>query len=255
MADGIAAVTTAIENCEGPAICAYVTAGFPDPDRFGDILSAVADEADVVEIGVPFTDPMADGQTIQEASHVALEHGITLEGILESVSSLDLGAPHVLMGYFNPFLAYGLDRLVARMVEVGTAGLIIPDLPHEEAGSLIGHLESAGLGLVQLVAPTTPVERLNGLAAASRGFLYAVATKGTTGASTTFDPETLDYLDRVKSVSELPVLAGFGIRTAEQVAAVSSHVDGVVIGSALIEVIGAGHDPAEYLSGLRDATS
>lgn len=251
MADGIAGVTSAIKNADGPAICGYVTAGFPDPGRFEEVIVSVAREADVVEVGVPFTDPMADGQTIQEASHVALEHGVTLDQILDTLGTLDLAAPHVLMGYYNPFLSYGLDRLAARLVEAGTAGLIVPDLPHEEATALSDQLESAGLGLVQLVAPTTPEDRLQRLAKASRGFVYAVATKGTTGSSTTFDTETLAYLDRVRSVSDLPVLAGFGIRTPQQVAAVASHVDGVVIGSALIEVIKAGDDPAAYLATLR----
>jgi tryptophan synthase alpha chain len=139
------------------------------------------------------------------------------------------------------------------MSEVGTAGLIVPDLPLEESAELTALLESRGLGLIQLVAPTTPEERLRKLAAASRGFVYAVTTKGTTGGATAFSPEVLGYLDRVAEASDLPVLAGFGVREKSQVAQLAGHVDGVVVGSALIDAIDRGDDPAEFLNGLRPA--
>ncbi len=157
------------------------------------------------------------------------------------------------MGYYNPFLAYGLARTVTRMAEAGTSGLIVPDLPLEEGGELTALLDPEGLGLVQLVAPTTPEDRLAELAAASRGFVYAVATKGTTGGATEFDANVLAYLDRVKAVSSLPVLAGFGVRERSQVEVLTGHVDGVVVGSALIDAIEHGDDPAEFLGGLRPA--
>lgn len=245
------AVTRAIEAAEGQAICAYVTAGYPDPDSFRALLASVAAAADVVEIGIPFTDPMADGQTIQKASHIALEHGVNLDLVFDALESTSLDAPHLFMGYYNPFLAYGLDRLVSRMAEVETSGLIVPDLPLEESSELVELLEDSGLGLVQLVAPTTPVDRLRTLANASRGFVYAVTVKGTTGNAASFDDEVLDYLDRVKEVSSLPVLAGFGVRERAQVELLRSHVDGVVVGSALIDAIDSGADPAEFLDGLR----
>lgn len=251
MGDPAGAVTAAIENADGHAICAYLTAGYPTPDAFPAILGEVASVADVVEVGIPFTDPMADGQTIQHASHEALVQGVNLDRVFEILEGADLAAPHVFMGYYNPFLAYGLERLVARMSSVGTSGLIVPDLPIEESDELIVMLEGAGLGLIQLVAPTTPEGRLGKLAAASRGFVYAVSTKGTTGGATAFDTEVLDYLDRVKSVSELPVLAGFGVRERSQVDQLSGHVDGVVVGSALIDAIDRGDDPAAFLAGLR----
>lgn len=251
MSDRIRAVTTAIETAGGNAICAYVTAGYPTLSAFPGVLEKVAGAADVVEIGVPFTDPMADGQTIQKASHVALAQGVNLDYVFETLIDADLQAPHLLMGYYNPFLAYGLNRLVASMAEAGTSGLIVPDLPLEESGELAGLLGEAGAGLVQLVAPTTPPERLRELVAASKGFVYAVATKGTTGGSTSFDEDVLAYLDRVASVSELPVLAGFGVRERPQVASLSGHVAGVVVGSALIDAIDRGDDPAAFLDGLR----
>jgi tryptophan synthase alpha chain len=251
MSDSIGSVTSAIEAAGGHAICGYVTAGYPTLESFPDILVRVAETADVVEIGVPFTDPMADGQTIQKASHQALIQGVNLDYVFEVLGQHRLVAPHLLMGYYNPFLAFGLDRLVERMSNVGLAGLIVPDLPLEESADLAGTLEGRGQGLVQLVAPTTPDERLAVLAGASRGFVYAVTTKGTTGSTTVFDEEVLGYLDRVKAASALPVLAGFGVRERAQVAALGGHVDGVVVGSALIDAIDRGEDPASFIQGLR----
>ncbi len=251
MSEPAAPVTAAIEAARGSAVCAYITAGYPSMDDFAALVTAVAGAADVVEVGIPFTDPMADGQTIQQASHVALTNGVNLDLIFSTLSSVELAAPHVFMGYYNPFLAYGLERLVERMVEVGTSGLIVPDLPLEESADITAMLEESGLGLIQLVAPTTPVERLAKLAAASRGFVYAVTTKGTTGRATAFDSGVLDYLDRVKSASTLPVLAGFGVRERSHVAELCRHVDGVVVGSALIDAIDRGDDPATFITGLR----
>lgn len=253
MSDLISNVTKAIETAGGHAICGYVTAGYPDLESFPDILSKVADAADVVEVGVPFTDPMADGQTIQQASHQALVNGVNLDYVFDTLNAVELGAPHLLMGYYNPFLAYGLDRLVDRTEGAGTSGLIVPDLPNEESGKLTALLETRGQGLVQLVAPTTPEDRLHMLAEASRGFVYAVTTKGTTGRTTLFDDEVIAYLDRVSAVSPIPVLAGFGVRERSQVTALAGHVDGVVVGSALIDAIDRGEDPTAFLDGLRPA--
>ena len=251
MSEPAGRVTAAIEAAGGSAICGYITAGYPSPDEFAGLLTAVASAADVVEVGIPFTDPMADGQTIQQASHAALSRGVNLDVIFSTLESVQLDAPHVFMGYFNPFLAYGLDRLVSRMAEVGTSGLIVPDLPMEESAELALKLEERDLGLIQLVAPTTPDERLARLADSSRGFVYAVTTKGTTGRATSFDAEVLEYLARVKASSELPVLAGFGVREQAQVAELCRHVDGVVVGSALIDAIDRGDDPAAFITGLR----
>lgn len=251
MSDRTESVTKAIEAAGGHAICAYLTAGYPGLEEFPRVLESVAAAADVVEIGVPFTDPMADGQTIQKASHQALEQGVNLDYVFDTLAGLSLDAPHLLMGYYNPFLAYGLARTVSRMAEAGTSGLIVPDLPLEESGELTALLHPEGLGLVQLVAPTTPEDRLAELAAASKGFVYAVTTKGTTGGATAFDADVLAYLDRVKAVASLPVLAGFGVRERSQVEALAGHVDGVVVGSALIDAIEAGEDPAGFLAGLR----
>lgn len=251
MSDDIRDVTAAIESAPGLAICAYVTAGYPTKTVFPEVLAAVAGAADIVEIGVPFTDPMADGLTIQQASQVALAQGVDLAWIFDTVAEAGVEVPLLLMGYYNPFLASGLESLVARMTATGVAGLIVPDLPIEECGPLGGLLERAGKGLVQLVAPTTPAERLHRVASSSRGFVYAVATSGTTGGSTTFDSVVLDYLGRVREASPLPVLAGFGVRERDQVARLAGHVDGVVVGSALIDAIDRGEDPVRFLMDLR----
>lgn len=251
MSDGHIAITDAIERSKGMAVCAYLTGGYPTPDTFVETLHSVSRSADVVEIGIPFTDPMADGLTIQRSSRTALDNGVTLQSIFEMLGSVQLEAPHLLMGYYNPFLAVGLEFLVEEMVRCGTSALIVPDLPLEESSDLRFLLEASGLGLVQLIAPTTPSERVERLASASRGFVYAVATKGVTGGATTFDLATLNYLDRVKASSTLPVLAGFGVRTSLQVAELSGHVDGVVVGSALIDAIDNHEDPGEALNGLR----
>ena len=250
---GPEAVRAAIQEADGPAICAYLTGGFPSAETFPEVLRTVATAADVVEVGVPFTDPLADGLTIQEASRRALTNGVTLESIIETLQRLrgKLEAPHLLMGYYNPFLALGLERLAASMAASATSGLIVPDLPLEECSTLSSVLELNGLGLVQLVTPTTPEARLARLASASRGFVYAVTTTGVTGGTTKVSPETITYLDRVRAASPLPVLAGFGVRDHTQVDALAAHVDGVVVGSALIEVIDRGDDPAQFLAGLR----
>lgn len=249
---GSTAITAAIEGSSGPAICAYLTAGFPELETFPGMLRSVDSAADVVEIGVPFTDPMADGLTIQRASHVALENGVTLDWILDLLRDEEgLEAPVLLMGYYNPFLAFGLDELGEALASAGVAGLIVPDLPLEESEPLRTVLEPRGLGLVQLVTPTTSRERLARLAASSSGFVYAVTTTGVTGGNVDFADSDLEYLERVRGASSLPVLAGFGIRERRQVEALASHVDGVVVGSALIDAIEEGLDPGEFVAGLR----
>jgi tryptophan synthase alpha chain len=236
-----------------PALVAFLTAGFPKRERFRADLARVAAAADVVEIGVPFTDPMADGMTIQRASHAALGQGVTLAWILAELAALQPkpAAPLLLMSYLNPLLAYGLERLPAAARAAGVAGVIVPDLPFEECADLKAALEREGIGLVQMVTPVTPPERLAMLCGAAQGFIYAVTMTGTTGKSVVVPDEVLEYLARVKAVAAIPVCAGFGIRSREQVERLRGHVDGVVVGSALVEVLERGEDPGAFLAGLR----
>lgn len=236
-----------------PALVGFVTAGFPDRASFARQLADVAAVADVVEIGVPFSDPMADGLTIQRSSRVALEQGVTLAWILETLAAMTPRprAPLVLMSYLNPLLAHGLHRLPAEARAAGVSGFIVPDLPWEESAELRTALAREGLALVQLVTPLTPAARLAMLARQSQGFVYAVTATGTTGREVAIPDEVLDYLDRVRAVSDLPVCAGFGIRHAAQVERLAGHADGVIVGSALVEVIERGEAPDAFLRALR----
>jgi tryptophan synthase alpha chain len=235
-----------------PALAAFLTAGFPSLDGFADVARRVAAEADVLEIGVPFSDPMADGVTIQDASRAALAGGVTLGWILEMVGDLDVGIPIVLMSYLNPILSLGYSTLAERAADAGVAGFIVPDLPLEECEPFREGTSRHGLALVQMVTPLTPTPRRARLAAATSGFLYAVTRTGTTGTETD-DGVPVDYLAELRDVSERPVLAGFGIRRREQVDALTGKVDGVIVGSALVECLAEGRDPAAFLRGLRTA--
>lgn len=235
-----------------PALVAYLTAGFPSRDSFQQHLQAIADAADVVEIGVPFTDPMADGVTIQRASHAALAQGVTLRWILAQLEGMTrTKAPILLMSYLNPLLAIGPQELAASAAQAGVAGFIVPDLPFDESAELRTALEAQGLALVQMVTPVTRPDRLERICAGSQGFVYAVTMTGTTGRSVAVPPEVTRYLDAVRSRSPVPVCAGFGIRGREQLELLRDHVDGVVIGSALVEVLERGGDPGLWLRDLR----
>ena len=235
----------------GPALAAFVTAGYPSREGFGALVDTVTAEADLVEVGVPFSDPMADGVTIQRASRAALAAGVTLRWILDVLGERERGAPLVLMSYLNPLLAFGMERLADEAAAAGVAGCIVPDLPFEECGPLLAVLDAAGLALVQLVTPQTPAERIGMLCATSRGFVYAVTAAGTTGGATACSDGVLRYLDRVRAASHLPVLAGFGVRGADQLRALAGHADGVIVGSALVEVLERRGDAAAFLCGLR----
>lgn len=249
------AITEAIQSAKAqgrPALVAYITAGFPKRETFLQQLEAVANAADVVEIGVPFTDPMADGATIQRSSRAALANGVSLKWILSELSGPrpKLRAPLVLMSYLNPLLAYGIDRLPQDAARAGVSGFIIIDLPYEECAEVREALAAHGVALVQFVTPVTPIERIQMLSAASRGFVYAATMTGTTGQNVAVPAEVLEYFARVKRISPQPVCAGFGIRNREQVERLKPHVDGVVVGSALVEVLERGADPAQFLRGL-----
>lgn len=235
-----------------PAIAAFLTAGFPSRDAFPDIVRRVIEVADVIELGVPFSDPMADGVTIQEASRAALAGGVTLDWILDLVAGLECHVPVVLMSYLNPLLTRSHDDLASEAREAGVDGFIVPDLPYEESGPVREALEASGLALVQLVTPLTPPTRRRLLAEASTGFLYAVTRAGTTGRAVHDNhPDGIaGYAADLRAVSPRPVMAGFGVRTSEQVRRLHAHFDGVIVGSALIERLVAGEDPAAFLREL-----
>jgi len=253
--DTISAAIRAAAAAGRPAVVGFMTGGFPDRDGFRRNLAAIGGEADVVEIGVPFSDPMADGMTIQRASQVSLRGGFTLPWLLDELRQMQPrpNAPLLLMSYLNPLLAYGLDRLPEAAVEAGVAGFIIPDLPYEESTEMRAAFDRVGVALVQMVTPVTPPARIRMLCEASQGFVYAVTMTGTTGKSVAVPEDVLSYMDRVRAVSPIPVCAGFGIRGREQVERMTGHVDGVVVGSALVEVLERGEDPAAFLRSLTRA--
>jgi tryptophan synthase alpha chain len=234
-----------------PALVGFLTAGFPTRADFKRNLTEVASVCDVVEIGVPFSDPMADGSTIQRASFAALGNGVTLPWILDELAGSERSVPLLLMSYLNPLLAFGPKQLPGAAAAAGVSGFIVPDLPFEESGDLKSALDREGLALVQMVTPVTPPARLAMLCDSAQGFVYAVTMTGTTGKSAEVPDSVLDYMDRVKRCSRVPVCAGFGIRSRAQVERFASHVDGVVVGSALVEALEGGSDVRAFLRSLR----
>ena len=249
-------ISAAIEaaKAEGrTGLVPFFTAGYPEPAEFLNTLRAIAEVGDVVEIGVPFSDPMADGITIQRSSFVAIQKGVTLKWIFDQLESIkgEIKIPIVFMSYLNPLLAFGFEALAQRALDTGVCGFIVPDLPFEESGEIRHALEQKGIGLIQLVTPATPAERLKLLARESRGFLYAVTITGITGGDSGLPADLAGYLDSVSEVSTLPVCAGFGIRSAEDIVNVGKHAAGAIVGSALVEVLEQGADPAIFLRQLR----
>jgi tryptophan synthase alpha chain len=249
----IGAALKAANDAGHPALVPFITAGYPEPNDFISTLKAIAEVGDVVELGIPFSDPMADGMTIQRSSFEALQKGVSLKWIFDQLDAAtgEINAPLVMMSYLNPLLAFGYDALADRALAAGVCGFIVPDLPFEESTEIREALEAKGLGLIQLVTPATPVDRLQTLCDASRGFVYAVTITGITGGGAGLPADLTDYLDKVSGMSDLPVCAGFGIREAKDVAAVGKHAAGAIVGSALVEVLERGDDPEPYLRSLR----
>jgi tryptophan synthase alpha chain len=191
--------------------------------------------------------------TIQRSSFAAIKNGVSLKWIWSELEAANVAVPLVMMSYVNPLMAFGFRALAERAAAAGVCAFIVPDLPFEESDALRGLLEANGLGLVQLVTPATPAPRLGVLANASRGFLYAVTVTGITGGGAGLPDNLAAYLDAVSAASPLPVCAGFGIRTAADVADVGRHAAGAIVGSALVEVLERGEDAASYLRALRTA--
>jgi tryptophan synthase alpha chain len=232
------------------ALMPYLMGGFPDVGGSIAIGLAYADNgADLVELGVPFSDPLADGPMVHAAGTRALAAGATLHGILGVAARLSERLPVVLMCYANPMLARGVERFARELAAAGASGLIVPDLPLEEADGVRAACDAAGLALVPLVAPTTPDDRLAAIAGRARGFLYTVSVTGTTGERSGVDGSLASVLARAKAYSPVPVAVGFGISTPEQAAgAAEAGADGVIVGSRLVraapEAADAGHYPA-----------
>lgn len=209
-----------------------------------------------IELGVPFSDPLADGPIIQKAGQAALEAGMTLRGAIEVAAEARDGVPIVLMTYVNPLLSYGPDRFASDAASAGVAGVIIPDLPVDEAGTLVDELRARGLWSVFLAAPTSTPERIERICAASSGFVYCVTLTGITGVRQELPEGLTDFLDRVRALAgELPVAAGFGISRPEHIRALRGHADAAVVGSAIVREMDEGRDPRPLVESLLEAAS
>lgn len=253
-----------IENAfrKKPIFMPYFPLGYPDLPTSIDVIEALAKNgADLIEVGLSFSDPLADGPVIQKATQVALEKGITIRQSLEAVKELrDRGVdiPLVLMGYYNPMLAYGLEKFVCDAMEAGADGFIIPDLPPEEGEEFTSALSNASSAsetitrsplsevcLIQMLAPTTPNERMERIARNAKGFIYLVSVTGVTGARQSLAEGLGDLIARVRQYTSVPVCVGFGIGTPEQAKEVGALADGVIVGSACVKTIGGSNDPVE----------
>lgn len=218
----------------------FLTAGHPDFKTTERLILALSEAgADLVEIGIPFSDPLADGPVIQKSSQTALDNGFTLDQTFEMVDRLRkrIGIPILFMSYCNPIYSQGLDPFLRQCTETGVDGLIVPDLTLEESEDLRSKTLRKNLALIQLVAPTSPPKRVEAITQASTGFVYAVSLKGVTGARKSLPSDVIPFLNRVKKVSPQPVSLGFGISNPEQVRSVAKIADGVVVGSAFVKII------------------
>ena len=230
------------------ALVCYATAGHPDRARSIDLLRGLEDAgADVVEVGVPFSDPLADGPVIQASSQTALDAGTTFAGVLEIVAEAGLGVPVVLFGYLNPFLAAGSSAL-DRIESAGCSGVLITDLPVGADPPLEARFTASPLAFVRLVAPTTPLERMKLIAQNGSGFVYLISRLGVTGMQQQVAPELGATVARLRSVTELPICVGFGVTDARQAATVAAIADGVVVGSAIVKAAGTSVDAAVALT-------
>ena len=223
------------------ALIPYLTAGYPTASDAVQALRALeAAGADFVEIGVPFSDPLADGVTIQRSTHEALARGMTVGGVLESIAQAALGIPVIIMTYLNPVMAYGVERFLADAQAAGATGLLLTDLPAGADPALEERVAASPLAPIRLLAPTTNAARLALAVRGARGFLYFISRLGVTGARADVPSDLEAQLARIRAVSALPVAVGFGIGTPAQARATARVADGVVVGSALVEALGTG---------------
>ena len=233
------------------ALMPYLMGGYPDLDTSRAAAEAAAEAgADLIELGVPFSDPLADGPVIHAAATAALEAGATLHGVLSVCEAVSSRLPVLLMVYANPILANGVERFADRAAAAGAAGLIVPDLPHDEASDLRAACDERSLALVPLAAPTTTDERLAAIGRDARGFVYTVSVAGTTGERKELPSELRDTVERVRAATDLPVAVGFGISTGEQARQVAEIADGVIVGTRIVRAMGEGG-----AAGVRDVVT
>jgi len=257
MSSRIAKTFRDIRKKNGKAFIPYIMAGDPGIQRTRELIRILEDcGADIIELGVPFSDPLADGPTIQKAAQRALDEGVTLKKVIELVAELRVASqiPIILMTYYNPVYKYGEERFAHDAVAAGVDGIIVPDLPPDEADNLIRHSRKSGLDTIFLLAPTSTDSRIQKVSRASSGFIYYVPITGITGAKLSLDASLESHMARIRNVTDKPVAVGFGISTPEEASAISRFADGVIVGSAIVKRI---EDPEEelrnYLLSLRNA--
>ena len=220
------------------ALIPYLTAGYPSAQVSLDALRAADEVADIIEVGVPFSDPLADGPTIQRSTFEALQAGMTLAGTLELISRARLARPVVVFSYLNPILRYGVERFLREADQLGVGGLLLTDLPAGNDPGVESAVQASPLDLIRLVAPTTRPDRLRVAVAGAEGFVYLVARLGVTGATASLAKGLGDSIGELRRATRLPIAVGFGISTPAQAFEVAQLADGVVVGSALVDVLG-----------------
>ena len=233
------------------ALMPYFTLGYPDRDASLDIVEAIAPYSDLLELGIPFSDPLADGPTIQHSTQIALENGTTVSGCLDMVRELrrrGVQTPVCLMGYYNPMLAYGLDRFVQDAKGAGVQGFIVPDLPPEEAAELQQLAAKAGMAYIYFLAPTSSLQRIEQVTQQAAGFIYLAGVIGVTGARRSLDSDLAEFVQRVRIHSDVPLAIGFGISTPNQAASVGQLAEGVIVGSALVNAVNAAENKPKAAS-------
>jgi tryptophan synthase alpha chain len=241
------------------ALMPYFSLGYPNPEASLDIVQAMADSgADLIELGVPFSDPLADGPTIQRSTQIALEQGMTVKRCLEMVGKLrerGVNVPLILMGYYNPIFAFGVERFASEASKAGADGFIIPDLPLDEAAEVEAACQAQDLALIAMLAPTSTEARIKAACDHARGFLYLVSLTGVTGVRDSLPPDLTAFVERVRKYAHTPLAVGFGISTPEQAAAVGQIADGVIVGSAVIRegMEGEAGKVAGFVCNLRHA--
>jgi tryptophan synthase alpha chain len=236
----------------------YFMCGFPSAQQSAELILAAAESgADIIELGIPFSDPLADGATIEHAGHIALERGMTINGCMDIARQVAAksSVPLLFMGYYNPILSYGIERFCAAAKANGINGIIVPDLPPEEADPLQEVAQQYGLALIFLIPPTTPDERIENVVARTRkgsgGFIYCVSLSGVTGSRKELPPHLQSFIERVRRYAkEIPLAVGFGLTTPEHIAQVTTLVEGAVVGSALVNLIDQ-HETGEQVEAVR----
>jgi tryptophan synthase alpha chain len=254
---GVAATLAKARGENRAALVGYLPVGFPDVQGSIEAMVAMVESGvDIVEIGVPYSDPLMDGPVIQHAAEAALQRGSRLSDVFTAVRAVaDAGAPALVMTYWNPVIRYGVDRFAGDLAAAGGAGLITPDLIPDEAQDWMAAAERNDLDRVFLVAPSSTDARLASTGAACRGFVYAASTMGVTGARTSVDGDARALVERTRVVSDLPVCVGLGVSTGAQAAELAAYADGVIVGSALVSTLSGPGELEDRLDALRALTS